>query len=177
MTTNATHQRHLDPSLSMTRSNSLIAVLALAAVALSVKPPSALAQEAAPAAEAPQETTQTASLTLTFTGIKSPTGAVMVGLYDSQAAYEGGKAVRQVMIMVDGDTATKTLEGLPPGTYAIKSFHDVDGDGKMGANPFGMPTEPYAFSNDAKGSMGPAKWGAAAFEVKAGDNAQTITID
>ena len=154
----------------------LLAAFTLAAAALIAQPLLAQAQDA-PASEASQNAAQSASLTVTFTGIKSPTGAVMVGVYDSQAGYDGGKAVRQVMITVDGDSATQTLEGLPPGTYAIKAFHDVDGDGKMGANPFGIPTEPYAFSNDAHGSMGPAKWPAAAFEVKAGENAQTITID
>ena len=75
------------------------------------------------------------------------------------------------------DVITTTFTGLVPGRYAIKAFHDVNGDGKMGSNPFGMPTEPFAFSNNAHGVMGPAKWDAAAFEVKAGDNSHTIAID
>ena len=154
------------------RSNNLPILLSIAALMMS-SPIAALAQAAAPAAEAPQG----ASLTLTFSGIKTPTGALMVAVYDSQAGYESGKAARQEMIAVTGESATLTLEGLAPGTYAIKLFHDVNGDGKMNANPFGMPTEPYAFSNDAKGSMGPAKWDAASFTVLAGGNAQTIHID
>jgi uncharacterized protein (DUF2141 family) len=40
-----------------------------------------------------------------------------------------------------------------------------------------MPTEPYAFSNNAHGAMGPAAWGDAMFTVTDGDNGQTIDID
>jgi uncharacterized protein (DUF2141 family) len=78
---------------------------------------------------------------------------------------------------VIGDVVEITFAPLKPGTYAIKAFHDLNGDGKMNTNPFGIPTEPYAFSNDASGVMGPPGWTDAAFEVKAGANRQTIDID
>lgn len=68
------------------------------------------------------------------------------------------------------------MAGLKPGRYAVKSFHYIDGDGKMGTNPFGMPIEPFAFSNNAVGNMGPAKWADASFEVKAGANSHRIEI-
>ena len=57
----------------------------------------------------------------------------------------------------------------------MKAFHDVNGDGQMNTNPFGIPIEPYAFSNNAVGNMGPARWSAARFPVS-GETAQTITI-
>ena len=68
-----------------------------------------------------------------------------------------------------------TFENLPAGDYAVKAFHDVDGDGEMDTNPFGMPTEPYAFSNNAVGNMGPARWDRARFAVS-GETTQTISI-
>ena len=43
-------------------------------------------------------------------------------------------------------------------------------------NPFGMPTEAFAFSNNAPASMGPATWADAAFEVTAEGAEQTLTI-
>ncbi len=111
-----------------------------------------------------------------FTGIELPQGAIMVALFDSEAGYDGEKALRVGMVKVSGNSATLVFEGLPAGRYAIKSFHDINGDGKMGTNPFGMPTEPFAFSNNAVPNMGPARWSAAAFDVTAGNNAQSITI-
>ncbi len=113
-------------------------------------------------------------LTLTITDIADHKGAISFGVYD-EAGYGADKAVNGGTIPVTGDTATMTLE-LPPGRYGIKLFHDVDGDGKMGMNPFGMPTEPYAFSNSAPAQFGPAKWDAAAFDVAAPATTHTIKL-
>lgn len=130
----------------------------------------------APAARA--QAAPTGTLTVTFEGVKTRTGAVMLSLAGSPEAYDDkAPPAGQAMVPATGATVTATFTGLAPGRYAIKAFHDVNGDGKMGANPFGMPTEPFAFSNNAHGVMGPAKWPDASFELKAGANAQTISID
>jgi uncharacterized protein (DUF2141 family) len=118
-----------------------------------------------------------ASLAITFTGLEEQEGAVMGVLFDSEEAYNGkGAPIRQIMITADKAELSTLLSGLKPGRYAIKSFHDLDGDHKMSSNPYGMPIEPFAFSNNAVGNMGPAKWADAAFDVKAGTNNHSITI-
>jgi uncharacterized protein (DUF2141 family) len=120
----------------------------------------------------------TGELTVTFQNLKTQTGAVMISLAASEEAYaDKAPPAGQAMAPVSGGAASTTFKGLAPGRYAIKAFHDVNGDGTMGTNPFGMPTEPFAFSNNAHGNMGPAKWADASFEVKAGANTQTIDID
>lgn len=97
------------------------------------------------------------SLTLTFdTG--ASTGKVMVALYDSEAAWSGGAPVRSALVDVAAGQRSATFNDLPEGDYGMKAFHDVNGDGAMNTNPFGMPVEPYAFSNNAVGNMGPARW-------------------
>ena len=122
--------------------------------------------------------TALASLTVTFQGLKTPSGTIMVALSDGAESY-GGKAppAAQAAIPVAGGAAVATFSGLRPGTYAIRAFHDLNGDGRLNVNPFGIPTEPYAFSNNARGMMGPAPWAAAAFRVEAGENRPTIDID
>lgn len=128
------------------------------------------AQDAAAAAPA------TTTLEITFTRLAKPSGQIMLALFDSEAAYEKGAApVRAIAIPVTGDTATATIPDVLPGRYGFKILHDVNGDGTMNTNPFGMPIEPFAFSNNAVGNMGPAKWEAAAFEI-AGPTVQTITF-
>ena len=103
-------------------------------------------------------------------------GVVMAALFDSQSAYDGaGAPVRSAMVNVAGGERVARFEGLPPGDYALRAFHDVNGDGEMNANPFGMPTEPFAFSNNAVGNMGPASWERAHFAVS-GETRQTITL-
>ncbi|MDO9587638.1 MAG: DUF2141 domain-containing protein [Brevundimonas sp.] len=115
------------------------------------------------------------SVILTFeTGAR--TGAVMVALFDSAAAFDGdsGRPVAVKAISASGPVVA-TFENLPAGDYAVKAFHDLNGDGEMDTNPFGMPVEPYAFSNNAVGNMGPARWNRARFTVS-GETAQTISI-
>jgi uncharacterized protein (DUF2141 family) len=146
----------------MNNFKSILTTLAMAAASFSA---AAVAQNAG------------SSLAVNFTGIEEKQGALMGVLFDSEAAYDGkGAPVRPIMVTADKAEVAAVIEGLAPGTYAIKLFHDIDGDGKMGTNPYGMPTEPFAFSNNAQGNMGPAKWADAKFEVKAGANAHSITI-
>lgn len=132
----------------------------------------ALLLTAAPAIAQPADDN---TIVLTFeTGAR--TGMVMVALYDSAAAYDGNSArpVAATAVSASGRVVA-TFENLPAGDYAVKAFHDVNGDGEMNTNPFGMPVEPYAFSNNAVGNMGPARWSAAHFAVS-GETAQTISI-
>ena len=118
-----------------------------------------------------------ATLTVAFTGLASPTGTILLSVFDSEAAFDtGGKPVRQAMIQANGATIETVLAGLRAGRYAIKAFHDLDGDMTMATNPFGMPTEPFAFSNNAVANMGPAKWADAAFTVTDGANRHSIVI-
>lgn len=137
--------------------------LATAAAALLLSAAPALAQ------------TADSKVVLTFqTGAR--TGLVMVALYDSAAAFDGGSSspVAATAISASGPVVA-TFENLPAGDYAVKAFHDVNGDGQMNTNPFGMPTEPYAFSNNAVGNMGPARWDRAHFAVS-GETTQSINI-
>jgi uncharacterized protein (DUF2141 family) len=117
-----------------------------------------------------------ASLTVTFSNIAEPKGEILFALFDNEASFDrGGKAVRTIMLPVTGNTASIAVPDLPPGRYGIKALHDLDGDKKMTSNPYGMPIEPFAFSNNAVGNMGPAKWVDAAFDV-AGNVTHSITF-
>jgi uncharacterized protein (DUF2141 family) len=125
----------------------------------------------APAAEA-----EPGKVVLTVTDIAEHKGSLMVAVYADEAGYDTDKAVTAIMIPVTGATATHTFENVAPGKYGIKLFHDVNGNGKMDTNPFGAPIEPYAFSNNAKGQFGPAKWADAVVEIGADGAAHTIAL-
>jgi uncharacterized protein (DUF2141 family) len=137
----------------------------------------ALAAFAGPAPLAAQAAPADATLEVRFVGIEAPKGQIMLSVFDSAAAHDaGGEPVRVAAIAVESDQATARFVGLSPGDYAVKAFHDVDGDGRMATNPFGMPIEPFAFSNNAKADGGPARWEATRFTVAAGENAVSIEI-
>ena len=116
-----------------------------------------------------------ADVTFDFDGA-APTGRIMVALFNSEANYGGeGQPVRYAMVDAAGASKQVRFEDLPDGDYAMRAFHDIDGDGKMKTNPFGMPVEPYAFSNNAVGNMGPASWERAKFAAT-GAVVQTISL-
>jgi uncharacterized protein (DUF2141 family) len=116
-----------------------------------------------------------ADLTVTFEGAE-PRGQVMVALYDTEAAYDLSRAAFAQQAPATASKVTVTFKDLAPGRYAVKSFQDLNGDGKMSSNPLGMPTEPFGFSNNAPVRMGPPTWAEVAFEVGPTDAAQTIKL-
>ena len=117
------------------------------------------------------------SLTVAFQGVTQARGVVLCAVFDNKAAYDANTGpVRTLNLPADEGDFSATLAGLPPGRYAVKSFHDRDSNGKMKFNPLGMPLEPYGFSNNARAPFGPPSWRAASFEVKAGANVQAIRL-
>lgn len=124
-------------------------------------------------AAVPAQAADDGAVTLTFeTG--AHTGKVMVALFNSEASYQSGQPVAAQQIDAAGPVVA-VFDHLPAGDYAVKAFHDVNGDGQMNTNPFGIPLEPYAFSNNAPANMGPASWARAHFTVS-GATTQTISI-
>lgn len=108
---------------------------------------------------------------------KDAGGTIAVALYDGPAKFaKTDGAFRSAKAKVEGGRATVVFEGLAPGTYALGAFHDVDGNGKLNTLPVGLPTEPYGFSRGARGSFGPPKFAAAAFEAKAGVTTQAFRL-
>ena len=81
------------------------------------------------------------TLTVTLEGIKKTEGEIKIGVYDAET-YSSGAAITGATVSVDEARETVTIEGLEPGEYGLKMFHDVNADGEMNTNPFGKPTEP-----------------------------------
>lgn len=117
------------------------------------------------------------SLTVAFQGVTKRDGVVLCAVFDSKTAYDANTGpVRTILLPAAEGDFSATFGGLPPGRYAVKAFHDRDGNGKMKFNPLGMPLEPYGFSNNARAPFGPPSWRAAGFEVKSGANSQAIRL-
>lgn len=128
---------------------------------------------AAPLTTAP-EAEADAVVKITVAGIKANQGFMMIALHDEKGWSSAPLA--RARIPVGASAVTTTLAAPAPGRYGIKVFHDADGDGKMGTNMIGFPTEPFGFSNDAPVSFGPPDFAAAAFEVGSSGAAHTVTL-
>lgn len=113
-------------------------------------------------------------VTIHIIGIEQQKGAVYAGLFDAET-WSGDRRLATAKADIAGNEATLHLAAPHPGTYAIKMFHDLNGNGVLDKT-FGVPDEPYAFSNDAKAGFGPPKFTAAAFEVTEQGAQVTITL-
>jgi uncharacterized protein (DUF2141 family) len=61
-------------------------------------------------------------------------------------------------------TQSVTLAGLVPGRYAIAVYVDENGNGRLDRGMFGIPSEPYGFSNGG-GQFGPPPFDKASIDV------------
>jgi uncharacterized protein (DUF2141 family) len=75
-----------------------------------------------------------------------------------------------------GGKCELVLRNLAPGKYGVIVFQDLNGNGDLDTNLLGVPIEPYGFSNDAAGVMGPPDFQATAVDLGTGDRAITIHL-
>lgn len=120
------------------------------------------------------------TLTIVIEDIRDASGTIQVQVIEGQAQFDGtewiseGPIARFIEPAVE-NSLTLIAEDLPPGEYAIRIMHDVNGNDELDANFVGMPTEPYAFSNNARGMFGPATWEDARFVLE-GEVTQVISL-
>jgi uncharacterized protein (DUF2141 family) len=115
---------------------------------------------------------------------------VLIGLYDSADSFDraiklaGNEgflndldrvagAALWINAALNGGVAFGNLE---PGRYAIIVFHDVNANGRLDKNFFGVPTEAYGFSNHAQGFLGPPSFDDAAIWLGAGDEVAIVDL-
>lgn len=101
-------------------------------------------------------------------------GTLRLALCPNAEAYETQIGCSTKNVRADGPIVWAEFPRTAAGTYAIKVFHDVNGNGTIDTNWMGIPNEPYGFSNDAMGTFGPPGFNAASFVV--GPKVTTVRI-
>jgi len=130
------------------------------------------------AQESPTIENTEGKFSLTVVGFDSNEGKVMIALFNSEESYsETGENFKAVALEIKEQKCEWLIKDLPFGEYAIKLFHDENENGRMDRNMFGMPTEDYAFSNNAAGNFGPAEYEDAKFAFNASGQTHKISID
>ncbi|MGE4071315.1 MAG: DUF2141 domain-containing protein [Lysobacterales bacterium] len=113
-----------------------------------------------------------ASLTVDIGNRLKPGETLMVAVYDDANSWlkKPLRAIREAAPAAVGASGRHqlTLEGLPPGRYALSVYVDRNGNGKLDRGMFGIPSEPYGFSQGG-GSMGPPDFSDAAVELTEAD--------
>ncbi|MEE4660859.1 MAG: DUF2141 domain-containing protein [Halieaceae bacterium] len=116
-----------------------------------------------------------ADIEITVNNITEITGMLYWAVYDSAENYRAQSGpVMSARNRVSASTLSLTLHNMPAGRYAVRLFHDANGNGDLDSNALGIPTEGYGFSNNA-GKFGPASFEDAAVDVQ-GDTRMAIRL-
>jgi uncharacterized protein (DUF2141 family) len=101
-----------------------------------------------------------------FAGQPGQQGQLLVAVYADPAQWlKKAVAARRVAVAPDADgKLLLRLTELPEGPLAVSVFQDLNGNGRLDANPMGMPLEPFAFSRQAQGMFGPPSFDQARLE-------------
>ena len=86
------------------------------------------------------------SLTVEITEIRNNTGKIMVQVFD-----EREKIIDRQMSDIKDKKVIISVNGLKPGKYAVRFYHDENLNQTMETNMVGKPTEGYGFSNNVTG--------------------------
>lgn len=94
---------------------------------------------------------QTYNLTITITNIKTISGEIKIGVYNTKYNFPHKKQeYRAFTFKVKAFAEIFTVKDLPKGEYAVAVFHDKNSDGICNTNFIGIPEEGYGFSKNFK---------------------------
>jgi uncharacterized protein (DUF2141 family) len=107
--------------------------------------------------------------------LRTDKGVVYCALFrDANSWQKPDKALKTAKASIERTSAVCEFPDLSPGTYAVSTYHDENGNGKLDTNFIGKPKEGTGASNDAKGSMGPPKFDGAKFDLDTRDKSIVI---
>ena len=86
--------------------------------------------------------------------LRTGQGPLMVAAYQDAASFRK-TAASQLQLAVTAETMTIQVCGLSGDVVALTLYQDLNSNGKLDANPFGMPTEPWGASGRSA-PMGPS---------------------
>lgn len=108
-------------------------------------------------------------------GVDEKGGAIHLAVHTSENFL--GKAITGLILPVMGESRVSgLLKALPHNTYAIAAYQDMNGNNRLDKNALGIPSEPYAFSNNPSVKWSPPSFGEACVVVNQAEQAITVTL-
>lgn len=119
-----------------------------------------------------------ADLAITIDDARNGEGQIRVALFESRAGFPSGPEApaKSQTVAAEGAPIGLDFVDLNAGTYAVAVYHDENSNGELDKNLFGIPTEGYGFSNDARGFMGPPSFEEATITLEGHDQVITISL-
>lgn len=119
---------------------------------------------------------QLATLYISVDGSAYEGKTLMVALYSEYDEFLSDESFKNTSATMNPGQNELVIEKVPMGLFAVSLFVDMNGNGDLDTNWMGIPKEPYAFSNNAKGKFGPPEFEDARFLVDQKEVNISITI-
>lgn len=108
-------------------------------------------------------------------GVDAKGGEVRIALQSSDGFLKDDGALTGLILSPLGKTnVSGRLKAMPYSVYAVAVYQDMNSNNRLDKNALGIPTEPYAFSNNPS-----VKWSAPTFKeasVPLNQAEQAITV-
>ena len=105
-------------------------------------------------------------ISVQVSGLKGQPSALYVAVFESASGFPKPENSRSTTTQeVSSETVEFSLSLPDNRSAAIAVFQDLNGDGTLTKNSFGIPVEPYGFSNNARSLFGPPSFTQAAFKM------------
>ena len=133
--------------------------------------------ETPPVSEAPVAELARTPLTLTIQNLTPTKSAVIIGVYGIKNKFpDPADQLKVYSFKSTGSELTAKITNLKFGTYALAIFQDVNNSGKIDKNIIGIPTEPYAFSNNYKPTVKAPAFNDCSFDYNTSSNAVSMSM-
>lgn len=122
----------------------------------------------------------TGRVEVTVTGFESEKGQALVALFLDERGWpdDEAHAFAAAVPPIREGRAVAAFEGVPAGPFAVSVVHDEDLDRELDTGVFGIPSERYGFSRDARRTFGPPTFEDARLELASGESKQVaIRVD
>lgn len=119
---------------------------------------------------------ETGRLVIEVQNIRDDSGQIRASIYrDPDSFRKEDRALKVLSLPARPGQASLSLDGLPPGRYAVMVYHDANADQTLNLRLGMFPTEGYGLSNNPK-VMGPPRFADSAFEVAGPETAIDIRL-
>lgn len=121
---------------------------------------------------------QVAPLQIQVEGLDVAQGVVRLALYCEETGFlnEDASCRAEVIPVRQRGTLPIKIDQLDFGRYALAAYHDLNNNGRLDKNNLGIPTEPYAFSNNPMAKWRSPRYSEAVFDFRGGKTPLVLTL-
>jgi uncharacterized protein (DUF2141 family) len=117
-----------------------------------------------------------ADVLVNVSGIAEPVGQVGCSLFSKPSGFPIDSSGAQILwLPADVKGVTCRFPDVPAGAYAVSVAHDLNRNGKLDSNLFGIPAEPWGVSNNLRPVLRAPRFEEAMFRI--GAEAKEVVVD